>query len=201
MNKLKYLALAAALMLSFNAQAKPMIGAAAPDFSATDINGKEVKLADLKDKVVVLEWHNPECPFVKKHYGPGNMQALQRNFTNKDVVWITVNSGAEGKQGVYADDAAAQAALKDNSFATHYIRDLSGTIGKAYAASTTPHMFIINKGLLVYMGAIDSISSADSADIAKAEKYVENALNEVLAGKEVATAITSQYGCSVKYAE
>jgi len=198
----KIFALVMALLFSGNANAEPQIGGVAPEFSAKDISGKEVKLADMVDKIVVMEWHNEECPFVKKLYESNNMQELQKKYTALGAEWIVVNSGAEGKQGYYeTDEKAKEAFAKHGIAATSYIRDVNGIIGKAYGAKTTPHMFVINKGRVAYMGAIDSIPSADKADIAKAENHVAKALDEVLDGKEVTTAITNQYGCAVKYAE
>ncbi len=148
-------------------------------------------LADFKGKTVVLEWHNPKCPFVVKHYEPKNMQGQQQ---------ITVNSGAPGKQGhMSADEANTLMASKGAAYSA-YVIDAEGTVGKAYAAKTTPHMYVIDaEGVLRYNGAIDSISSGDQADIPKATQYVTQALAEIKAGKPVSVPTTQPYGCSVKY--
>jgi hypothetical protein len=192
----------AALLFTASAQAAVLSAQAAPDFTATDsISGKPITLSQFKGKTVVLEWTNALCPFVKKHYGIGNMQKLQQAATRDGVVWISINSGAEGNEGFLADDAAVKAEIADKkSSPSYFIRDTDGKIGKLYAAKTTPHMFVINpSGTLVYQGAIDSISSADPADIAGATNYVMQALAEIKAGKAVSLSVTQPYGCSVKY--
>ncbi len=176
------------------------IGKAAPPFAAKDLKGAPVSLADLKGKLVVLEWVNFECPFVKKHYSSGNMPKLQADYTAKGVVWLTVNSSAKGKQGYEEPSKMAELATAKGNKASHLIMDTDGMIGKAYDAKVTPHMFIINKeGTLVYNGAIDSKATTDNADVATADKLVANALDAVLAGKEVANAKNQPYGCGVKY--
>ncbi|MBN8530444.1 MAG: redoxin domain-containing protein [Alphaproteobacteria bacterium] len=181
-------------------QAAPVVGEAAPAFNGIDTHGKKVALADYKGKIVVLEWSNHECPFVRKFYESGKMQELQKTYTGKGAAWITVISSAEGKQG-HVDDAKANALTKERSASpTAVIRDPSGEIGKLYRASATPHMFVIDKnGTLAYAGAIDSIKSSDKDDIAKAENYVASAVEALLAGKPVATPASEPYGCSVKY--
>jgi peroxiredoxin len=173
----------------------------APEFTLTGIDGKAYKLSDFKGKYVVLEWNNVDCPFVKKHYGSGNMQALQKKYTDKGVVWLTVCSSASGKQGYY-EPAAMQEKAKEGKFAsTAYLRDTDGTVGKLYGARTTPHMFVVNpEGVLIYAGAIDDKPSPDPNDIAKSSNYVAACLDESMAGKPVATVSTASYGCSVKYA-
>ncbi len=198
MRMMKMLVLAAALGVTA-AQAAPKVGEAAPAFSATDSNGKTVQLADYRGKFVVLEWSNPECPFVKKHYA-GNMQALQKEETAKGVAWLTVISSAPGKQG-HVDGKQANALTKERGAApTAVLLDPTGKIGHAYDAKTTPHMFVIDpKGTLVYMGGIDSIASADAEDIPKAKPYVKLALAEAMAGKPVTEAVTKPYGCGIKY--
>jgi hypothetical protein len=175
---------------------------AAPAFKLVDSTGKTRALSDFKGKTVVLEWTNHECPFVKKHYGSGNMQAQQRDATGDGVIWLSINSSAPGKQG-HVDGAAAEGIRgKARTAQTAYLLDPSGTVGRAYGAKTTPHMYIIDgKGVLRYAGAIDSIPSADTADIAKATKYVPQALAELAAGKPVSTKVSRPYGCSVKYAD
>jgi len=180
--------------------AAPAIGEAAPAFTLTDTNGTEHSLSDFAGKVVVLEWVNHGCPFVKKFYDAGKMQELQETYTGKDVVWLKVASSNEGKQGYHT--AEEWNALNDEKKvkATATLLDTDGTVGKAYDARVTPHMFVINaEGILVYDGAIDSISSADAADIDKADNYVVAALDAVIEGKAVAEAKTKPYGCSVKY--
>lgn len=173
------------------------IGQAAPAFNATDIKGKEVSLSELKGKTVVLEWVNFDCPFVKKHYGSGNMQKLQADAASKEVVWITVSTGAKA----YMEPSKMAELTSENGVkSTHFVMDKDGTIGKAYGAKVTPHMFIINKeGVLVYDGAIDSKATTDEADISTANKLFANALEAVLAGKEVENAKNQPYGCGVKY--
>lgn len=176
------------------------VGKAAPDFTGKNLKGESVALADLKGKVVVLEWVNFDCPFVKKHYGSGNMPKLQTSYTEKDVVWLTINSSAEGQQGYHAPAEMTSVAEKQGNKATHFVMDTDGTIGKAYDAKVTPHMFIINKeGVLVYNGAIDSKPTAAVEDIETADKYFVTALEAVLAGKEVENATNKPYGCGVKY--
>ncbi len=176
------------------------IGSAAPDFKLTDISGKSRSLSEFKGKFVVLEWTNPDCPFVKKHYGSGNMQSLQKSWTGKDVVWLTIASSAEGKQGHYSA-AEWKGILKEKGSApTALLLDPDGKAGKAYGAKTTPHMFIINpQGMLVYKGAIDDKRSADTADIKGAQNFVELALTQAMSGEPVKFSSTQSYGCSVKY--
>ena len=176
------------------------IGQAAPDFSVKNVKGETVSLADFKDKVVVLEWVNYGCPFVKKHYASGNMPALQQKYTAKGVVWLTVNSSAEGKQGYHAPSEMAEIATKHGNKASHFLMDADGKMGKAYDAKVTPHMYIIHKDRkLVYNGAIDSNPSAETEDVATADKWFADALDAVLAGKEVPNAKNKPYGCGVKY--
>ncbi|MFM2170878.1 MAG: hypothetical protein RI957_1107 [Verrucomicrobiota bacterium] len=194
-----FAAMVSAISISISANAAE-VGKPAPTFSAKDVKGADVSLDSLKGKIVVLEWVNHGCPFVVKHYGSQNMQKLQETYTGKGVVWITINSGSKAS-GSYTDgEKFLKLSADKGSKATHLIADESGTIGKAYAAKTTPHMFVINKeGVLVYNGAIDSKKTTNAADIAGSENYVAKALEEVLAGKEVSTAKTEPYGCNVKY--
>lgn len=198
MQMLKMLVLATAFAASA-AQAAPKVGEPAPAFTATDSNGKTVKLSDYQGKFVVLEWSNAECPFVKKHYS-GNMQSLQKEETGKGVAWLTVISSAPGKQG-NVDGKQANALSKERGASpTAVLLDPTGKIGHEYEAKTTPHMFVIDpKGKLVYMGGIDSIASADAEDIPQAKPYVKTALAEAMAGKPVTDAVTKPYGCSIKY--
>ena len=176
------------------------VGDPAPDFTLTDIDGGTHTLSALKGKTVVLEWVNPECPFVKKHYKSGNIPALQKTAKADGVVWFSINSAAPGKQGDY--DAVQVAVWRDKTGAspTAYLRDTDGKVGKLYGAKTTPHLFVITpEGKLAYAGAIDSISSTDVADIAKAENYVTAALAAVKNKVPVAQSTSQPYGCSIKY--
>lgn len=197
---MKHVFAAAAIAIAAPALAAATVGQPAPAFTAVDSNGKTHNLADFRGKTVVLEWTNPDCPFVKKFYESGEMQKLQRDAKAGGAVWLTVNSGAAGKQG-HMTGPEANAKMKQNSFgSTAYLLDADGTIGRAYGARTTPHMFVIDpKGMLVFAGGIDSIPSADPADIAKADNYVRLALADVKAGRAVATSTSRPYGCSVKY--
>ena len=193
-------ALAVLALSAAPAMAAPEIGKAAPDFTATDTNGKSHKLSDFKGKVVVLEWTNPECPYVVKHYDSKNMQKLQEEITAKDVVWLSINSGAEGKQGHLTADAANTYIKDHGAKQTAYLLDPKGEVGKAYDAKTTPHMFVVDKdGTLVYDGAIDDNDSANKEDAAGAKNYVTAAVDALVAGKPVETSKTKPYGCGVKY--
>lgn len=172
----------------------------APDFTLKDTSGKEVKLSDYKDKVVVLEWINYNCPFVKKHYKGKHMPALQEKYTEKGVVWLAVNSGPENeKAGSFSPEKMTEKAESMGNKAAHILLDREGKVGKEYGAKTTPHMVVINKGEIVYEGAIDSMPTPKVEDCDKAENYVTKALDAVLEGKEVETAKTQGYGCGVKY--
>lgn len=193
--------LAAALTLATPVLAKPVIGQPAPDFSVTDASGKTQTLSSYKGKTVVLEWNNPECPFVGKHYGAHNMQSQQSEAAAQGVVWLTVNSGAPGKQG-HLDAAGANAYVaKVQGKAAAYLIDADSKVGRAYEAKTTPHMYVIDKdGVLRYMGGIDSIASTDVDDIPKATQYVRQALAELAGGKPVSVPTSEPYGCGIKYA-
>ncbi|MBA4286282.1 MAG: thioredoxin family protein [Xanthomonadaceae bacterium] len=198
--KTRFAGFAAALLISATALAGPTVGQPAPAFSAVDSNGRTVSLADFKGRPVVLEWTNDGCPFVKKHYGSGNIQALQKAFTAKNVAWLSVISSAPGQQG-HVDGAAANKLSADRGAApTAVLLDPSGAVGKLYDAKTTPHLFVVDaKGVLAYAGGIDSVPSADADDVAKATPYLKLAVDAVLAGKPVANPSTKPYGCSVKY--
>lgn len=190
--------LAAATGLSF---AETEVGKAAPNFSLPDTNGKTRSLADLKGKYVVLEWYQPDCPFVKKHYRSGNMQALQKEYAAKGVTWLSIDSSAPGEEGNYPADKLNEIAKQDNAARAALLLDPAGEVGRLYGAKTTPDMFIIDpKGILVYKGAIDNKRSTDLADVKTATNYVKGALDAVMAGKTVSTTATQPYGCSVKYA-
>jgi hypothetical protein len=183
-----------------NALKEPAVGRPAPVFTLTDTNGKQQKLADFKGEYVVLEWVNFGCPFVNKHYGSGNMQAVQKKAVDRGVVWLSVCSSAEGKEGHMeaAEWNKEMAARKMSS--TAVLIDESGDVGKSYGAKTTPHMYIINPdGVLIYKGAIDDKPSTNKDDIPGARNYVLEALDESMAGKPVSMASTTPYGCSVKY--
>ena len=178
----------------------PPVGSAAPDFSLKDTKGQSHSLAQYKGKYVVLEWFNPECPFVKKHYGSDNMQKLQKEFTDKGVVWLTIDSSSEGAEGYLTADAANKIMAQWKTKMTALLLDPDGTAGKAYGAKNTPDMIVINpEGKIVYEGAIDSKASPNPADIPASTNYVKAALDESLAGKPVSNAQTKPYGCSVKY--
>jgi hypothetical protein len=182
------------------AQATATVGQAAPAFSAKDTSGKTVNLADFKGKTVVLEWVNPGCPYVRKHYNGGNMQGTQSEAIAKNVVWLAVNSTGTDHPDYLKPADLAKWMKEQKAPATHTLMDEDGKIGKAYGARTTPHMYIIDgKGMLVYAGGIDSIPSASAADIPKATNYVKVSLNELASGKPVSNAVTRAYGCSVKY--
>lgn len=180
--------------------AAAVVDQAAPAFTLVDSTGKKRSLSDFAGKTVVLEWTNHECPFVKKHYGSGNMQKQQRDATAKGVVWLSINSSAPGKQG-HVDGAAAERVRSEAKAAqTAYLLDPDGTVGHTYGAKTTPHMYVIDpKGVLRYAGGIDSIPSADAGDLAKATQYVPQVLAELAAGKPVSVKVSRPYGCSVKY--
>lgn len=182
------------------AQAAVVVGQPAPDFTGTDTNGKAHKLSDFKGKVVVLEWTNPGCPFVVKHYDSGNMQKLQADATAKDVVWLSINSGAEGKEGHQTGETGNAYIAEKGAKSTALIIDKTGEIGKLYDAKTTPHMFVIDKdGTLVYDGAIDSDDSFKPETIEGATNYVSAALAALESGTAVEPSKTKPYGCSVKY--
>ena len=178
----------------------PVIGKSAPDFTLTDLDGKEVKLASFKGKVVVLEWFNPRCPFVKASHTAGSLVDTAKRRMKDGVVWLAVNSGAAGKQG--ADVKMNAEAVKTWSIPNPILRDTTGKVGKAYGATNTPNMFVIDKaGTVVYAGAIDNSPDGEgkSPQGGKLVNYVDAALGDLAAGREVQTAVTKPYGCSVKY--
>jgi len=175
-------------------------GEIAPAFQLLDAHGNQHSLEQYRGKYVVLEWTNHQCPFVKKFYADGHMQGWQKSFTDKEVIWLSIVSSAEGKQGHLTQEQAQSLEKAQNEHATAKLLDSSGKVGRAYGAKTTPHMFIIDpQGVIIYQGAIDSIRSANSADIEKADNYVVNALDAALADKPIAVARSRPYGCSVKY--
>lgn len=188
------------LVLSFSTFAEVKNGTMAPNFTLVNAENKQVSLADYKGKTVVLEWLNHGCPFVKKHYNTGNMQDLQKEFTKKDVVWLSVISSAPGKQGHSTPEEAKTDKSEKRSLASEILIDESGKVGRQYGAQTTPHMYVINKeGKIVYQGAIDDKPSTSESDVKDAKNYVRLALNETFAGESVKIAKTRAYGCSVKY--
>jgi hypothetical protein len=193
-------ALGATFLMGSNAVAAPAVGQKAPDFVAVDTAGKQHRLSDFAGKFVVLEWTNPGCPFVRKHYGSGNMPATQKAATEKGVVWLAINS-TERAASDYLKPAALEAWMKEHSAApTAVLMDEDGVIGRAYAARTTPHLYIIDpKGVLVYAGGIDSIASSRVEDVKTATNYVNQALGEAFGGKPISAATTKPYGCSIKY--
>jgi peroxiredoxin len=197
--KLKLALGLSALFFAGSLFAAPQVGQVAPAFTLTDSKGQSHSLADFAGKTVVLEWTNHECPFVVKHYS-GNMQALQKQFGTDDVVWLTVISSAPGKQGHVSGAKADELTSSRNAMPDAVLFDETGVTGKAYDAKTTPHMYVIDKkGVLQYMGGIDSIPSAKVDDIAKATPYFSDALTAVLAGNPANPAVTKPYGCSIKY--
>jgi peroxiredoxin len=177
------------------------VGSTAPDFTGTDTNGKTHKLSDYHGKYVVLEWTNNGCPYTQKHYESGNMQALQKEWTAKGVVWLTVLSSAPGHQGYMTAPQENAYMGKEQAAPTAALLDPTGIIGHEYEAKTTPHMFVIDpSGKLIYAGAIDDHATTDPADIKSSKNYVSDALTEAMAGQQVAVSYTRPYGCSVKYA-
>ena len=185
-------------VITFSQEAK--LNEQAPNFKLMDSNGKEHSLSDFKGKLVVLEWINYECPFVKKHYDSKNMQTLQEKYTKQGLIWLTICSSAESKQGNFTNDEINRRSKKHGAKFTAYLVDSDGKVGKMYGAKTTPHMYIINKdGKLVYAGGIDDKASTDLEDIKGAKNYVSLALDELLAGKNVSVQSSKPYGCSVKY--
>ena len=191
---------AVALMPAMSFAASPDLGKPAPLFTAVDSNGKTWSLADLKGKVVVIETTNHDCPYVRKHYSARNMQTQQREAAAKGVVWLTSASSATGQEGYVTAQQANELTRSRDAAPAAVLLDPQSKIARAYGATVTPHMYIIDAtGTLVYKGRIDSIPSADIADIAKAKQYVRVGLDEVLAGKPVTDSSTRPYGCSLKY--
>ena len=197
--KLLLTALTCLASTSLFAGESPANGAAAPDFSVTDSKGKTQSVSQYKGKTVVLEWFNPGCPFVVKHYGSGNMQKLQEEFTGKGVVWLTIDSSAPGKEGHLTAEQAEKQITEWKMKSSALLLDPDGKAGQTYGAKNTPHMFIISpEGKVIYQGAIDSKPSPKPEDIASSTNYVKVALDESMGGKPVSNASTKPYGCSVK---
>jgi peroxiredoxin len=195
--------LSALMLCATPAFAAPaVVGQAAPNFSVTDTSGKAVSLADFKGKTVVLEWVNPGCPYVRKHYDSANMQATQKGATGSGVVWLAVNSTHDSAYDYKKPAEMAAWMQQQKAAATHTLMDSDGKVGKAYGARTTPHMYIVDaKGTLAYAGGIDDKPSANPADVKTAKNHVVAALADIAAGKPVAQATTRPYGCSVKYSD
>ncbi|MBP1683152.1 MAG: Thiol-disulfide isomerase/thioredoxin domain protein [Ignavibacteriaceae bacterium] len=184
--------------LVFAQQAK--LNESAPEFKLTDSNGSEHSLSDFKGKIVVLEWINYDCPFVKKHYDSKNMQSLQKKYTETDIIWLAICSSNKGKQGNFSVEEINKRTNERGAKFTAYLIDEDGTVGKMYGAKTTPHMYVIDKsGMLVYAGGIDDKASADVDDVEAAKNYVSSALDELLGGSKVSVQSSTPYGCSVKY--
>lgn len=178
----------------------PDVGKAAPAFTGTTADGETISLGDYKGKTVILEWTNHQCPYVRKHYGADNMQALQRKTTTDGAVWLSVISSAPGTQGYVEPAEALKIAETRGASPSEIVLDPEGSIGRAYGARTTPHMYIIDgNGTLVYKGGIDDRPTTNPADIERATNYVRAALDDMAAGKPVAQPVTRAYGCSVKY--
>ena len=198
---MKMLLVTAALALAANtAFAVATVGQPAPAFTVQDSSGKPVSLADFKGKHVVLEWVNPGCPYVVKHYGSNNMQGTQKDAAAKGVVWLAVNSTSAEHGDYKAPAAMAQWMQQHKAAPSATLMDTDGKVGRAYGARTTPHLYIVDpKGTLVYAGGIDNKPSSNPADIAGATNHVKVALAEALAGKAISQATTRPYGCSVKY--
>jgi peroxiredoxin len=199
---LKILGSAALAALTTAAQAAEIAqpGAQAPAFTAKDIAGHVVSLADYAGKTIVLEWTNDGCPFVGKHYNSGNMQELQRRFTAAGDIWLTIVSSAPGEQGFVSPEQARADMARWNATPSDYLLDPDGVVGHLYDARATPHMVVIDaKGVVAYIGAIDDKRSTDLDDVKTAKNYVAAALDELAAGKPVTVAATHDYGCSVKY--
>jgi peroxiredoxin len=183
------------------AAATATVGAPAPGFTLASSSGPGVNLADLRGKVVVLEWTNHDCPYVRKHYDTQNMQALQKDATGQGIVWLSVISSAPGTQGHVSAGEANELTRARNAAPTAVLFDPTGVVGKAYGATNTPHMYVITReGTLVYAGAIDDKPTSRRNDVAGAQNYVRAALAAVAAGQPVKVPVTRAYGCSVKYA-
>jgi peroxiredoxin len=199
-----YIAIAVVALIWVMVAHAASVGRAAPTFNGKDSQGKTQSLAQYRGKYVVLEWTNRTCPFTKKHYDSGNMQALQQQWTGKGVVWLTMLSSSPS----HADDGYLTASQENEHIAqvrahpTAAVLDPSGEVGRLYGAKTTPHMFVIDpQGKLIYAGAIDDKATTDTSDVKVAKNYVSAALTEAMAGQPVETASTRPYGCSVKYGE
>jgi peroxiredoxin len=200
MMRLAIVSAVAFALSSIAASASPVVGQPAPAFTAVDSNGRSHSLGEFRGKTVILEWTNDGCPYVGKHYGSGNMQTTQQDLTAAGAVWLSIISSAPGKQGYVTGAEANQLTASRKAYPTAVLLDPAGTVGRAYEAQTTPHMFVIDKtGVLRYMGAIDDQPTTDPSNMAAARNYVREAFGAVSAGKPVAETATDPYGCSVKY--
>ena len=194
-------ALCGSLAFSPVVNAKPEVGKPAPEFTGIDSKGKSVKLSDLRGKTVVLEWTNHDCPYVRKHYGAGNMQKLQADAAKDGVIWLSVISSASGSEGHVSPAEADKLTASRNAAPAHVLIDEKSKIARAYEARTTPHMYVIDgQGKLVFMGGIDNKPNTNKADIPTSKNYVRAALDAVKAGRPVETTVARPYGCSIKYA-
>lgn len=200
-----FLALAAPLA---SAQSQATVGETAPDFTLTDLDGTEHSLSDYEGSYVVLEWLNFQCPYVAQHYGSGHMPELQKTYTDEEVVWLSIVSSAEGKQGYHPPEQMKEQKEENNGQMSAILMDTSGEVGQMYGAQTTPHMYIISpEGELLYKGGIDDWATADTGNPVPSEtyiteeatNYVENTFSQVRNGEEVSPKTAQPYGCSVKY--
>jgi peroxiredoxin len=186
--------------LQLEAGDKASVDHPAPDFTLEDTEGNSHTLSDYQGKYLVLEWVNFDCPFVRKHYGSGNMQSLQEAYTGEGVVWFSVCSSAPGRQGYFEGEELDERIAEEKAVPTAYLLDPEGTVGKTYGAKTTPHIYIIDPdGILIYAGGIDDIRSTDTDDIGEATNYVKTTLDAAMAGDPVPVKTSRPYGCSVKY--
>lgn len=200
MKLLRRTLIATAALMALGAQAAATVGQPAPDFALRDTGGNTVRLSDFKGKTVVLEWTNPGCPFVRKHYDSGNMPTTQKEAIDRSIVWLSVNSTEKASSDYLEPARLAHWLHERKAVATAVLMDEEGSVGRAYGARTTPHLYIVNpQGVLVYAGGIDSTPSARPADIPKATNYVNAALADLAAGRPVSAAVTQPYGCSIKY--
>lgn len=198
--KIKILSL---LLLSLLATTSVKNGDTAPSFTLLNQDNKTVSLDEFKGKKIILEWTNHDCPFVKRHYDTTNMQTIQKDMTDNEIVWLSIISSAEGKQGHVSKEQAKELTLKRNAYPTHVLLDTKGSVGRMFSAKTTPHMFVIDElGKVRYQGAIDNLGNTGalfSTDLSKAKNYVKNAVNQLMSGEEVKDKKTRPYGCSIKY--
>lgn len=198
--KIKILSL---LLLSLLATTSVNNGDTAPSFTLLNQDNKTVSLDEFKGKKIILEWTNHDCPFVKRHYDTTNMQTIQKDMTDNEIVWLSIISSAEGKQGHVSKEQAKELTLKRNAHPTHVLLDTKGNVGRMFSAKTTPHMFVIDElGKVRYQGAIDNLGNTGalfSTDLSKAKNYVKNAVNQLMSGEEVKDKKTRPYGCSIKY--
>jgi len=198
--KIKILSL---LLLSLLATTSVKNGDTAPSFTLLNQDNKTVSLDEFKGKKIILEWTNHDCPFVKRHYDTTNMQTIQKDMTDNEIVWLSIISSAEGKQGHVSKEQAKELTLKRNAYPTHVLLDTKGNVGRMFSAKTTPHMFVIDElGKVRYQGAIDNLGNTGalfSTDLSKAKNYVKNAVNQLMSGEEVKDKKTRPYGCSIKY--